>query len=128
MLKRHSDTLLPLDDLNQHERKVGVYVTGKKNDLTFRFKDHHIAKFTLSLLIEALHLDVIGGLRLEVSDRMPVSVALHHVLLIVAVIIAVSRPVVDVEPVDGCVVYWSVLLRKTQNMLRSQSQNTKSSS
>lgn len=79
-------------------------------DFTFCFQDHHIPKFTLSLLIEALHLDVIGGLRLQVSDRVPVSVTLHHILLIVTVIIAVCWSVVDVEAVDGRVVYRSVLL------------------
>lgn len=91
-----------------------ISLSGKSerlNDLTFRFKDHHVAKFTLSLLVEALHLDVVGRLRLEVSDGMPVSVSLHHILLIVTVIIAVCRPVVDVETVDGRVVYGSVLLR-----------------
>lgn len=83
-----------------------------QNDLlTFCFKDHHISKFTLSLLIETLHLDVIGGLRLQVGDRVPVSVSLHHILLIVTVIIAVRWSVVDVETVDGRVVYRSVLLR-----------------
>lgn len=83
-----------------------------KDDLTFRFKDHYVAEFTLSLLVEALHLDVVGGLRLEVSDGVPVSVSFHHVLLIVAVIIAVCRPVVDVEAIDGRVVYGSVLLKR----------------
>lgn len=95
-------------------KKVSVSLCySPRNDLTFRFEDHHIAKFTLSLLVEALHLDVVGGLRLEVSDRMPVSVSLHHILLIVTVIIAVCWPVVDVETVDGCVVYGSVLLTGT---------------
>lgn len=35
---------------------------------TFSFKDHHIAELALSLLVEALHLDVVGGLGLEVGD------------------------------------------------------------
>lgn len=41
---------------------------------------------------------------------MPVSVSLHHILLIVAVVIAVCWPVVDVETIDGRVVDRSVLL------------------
>lgn len=82
----------------------------KKKGLTFRFKDYYVAEFALSLLVEALHLDVVGGLRLQVCDWVPVSVTLHHILLIITVIIAVSRPVVDVEAVDGRVVYGSVLL------------------
>lgn len=100
--------------------KVTCRPTAKiKNELTFRFEDHHVAEFTLPLLVEALHLDVVSRLRLEVGDRVPVSVSLHHVLLVVAVVIAVRRPVVDVETVDGGVVYCSVLLggeRKEKRM------------
>lgn len=76
---------------------------------TFRLKDHHVAKFTLAFLVEALHLDVVGRLGLQVSDRMPVSVTLHHILLIVTVVVAVCRTVVDVEAIDRGVVHRSVL-------------------
>ena len=81
------------------------------NELTLRFQDHHVPELALALLVEALHLDVVGGLRLQVGDVVPVLVSLHHVLLVVAVVVAVRGPVVDVEAVDGRVVYRSVLWR-----------------
>lgn len=76
---------------------------------TFGFQDHHVAELALALLVEALHLDVVGGLRLEVGDGVPVLVPLHHILLVVAVVVAVRRAVVDVEAVDGRVVHRRVL-------------------
>lgn len=88
---------------------------------TFSFQDHHVAELALSLFVEALHLDVVGGLRLEVGDGMPVPVTLHHVLLVVAVIVAVRRAVVNVEPVDGRVVHRSVLSKKEGDVVTSPS-------
>lgn len=84
---------------------------------TFSFKDHHVAELALSLLVEALHLDVVGGLGLEVGDGMPVPVALHHILLVVAVVVAVRRAVEDVEPIDGRVVHRSVLSKKEEDVV-----------
>lgn len=84
----------------------------KTRGLTFCFEDHDIAIFTLPLLVEALHLDVVGRFRLEVRDGVPVSVSLHHILLVITVIVAVCRPVVDVETIDGRVVYRGVLSRE----------------
>lgn len=43
-------------------------------DLTFGFTDHHVAELTLAALIKALHLNVIGGLRLQVVDGVPISI------------------------------------------------------
>lgn len=85
---------------------------GRRGAPTFRFQDHHVAELALALLVEALHLDVVGGLRLQVGDGMPVPVALHHILLVVAVVVAVGWPVVDVEPVDGRVVHRRVLQKR----------------
>lgn len=84
---------------------------------TFRFKDHHIAELALSLLVEALHLDVVGGLGLEVGDGVPVPVALHHILLVVAVVVTVRRAVEDVEPIDGRVVHRSVLSKEEDDVV-----------
>lgn len=82
------------------------------NALTFSFKNYYIAKLALALFVEALHLDVVGRFRLQVGDGMPVPVPLHHILLVVAVIIAVRRAVVDVETIDGRVVHRIILVRK----------------
>lgn len=43
---------------------------------------------------------------------MPVPVALHHILLVVTVVVAVRWAVVDVEPIDGRVVHRSVLWKR----------------
>lgn len=40
--------------------------------LTSGLTDHDVAVFTLSPVIKALHLDIIGGFRLEMSNHMPV--------------------------------------------------------
>lgn len=40
--------------------------------LTFSLTDHDIAVFTLAAIIKALHLDVVRGLGLQVSNQMPV--------------------------------------------------------
>lgn len=39
--------------------------------LTFSLADHDVAVFALAPVIEALHLDVVGGLGLEVCDHVP---------------------------------------------------------
>lgn len=39
---------------------------------TFSLTDHDVAVFTLSPIIKALHLDIIGGLCLEMSNHVPV--------------------------------------------------------
>lgn len=48
---------------------------------------------------------------------MPVPVALHHILLVVAVVVAVRRAVEDVEPIDGRVVHRSVLSKKEEDVV-----------
>lgn len=40
--------------------------------LTSGLADHDVAVFALAAVVEALHLDVVGGLGLEVSDHVPV--------------------------------------------------------
>lgn len=40
--------------------------------LTSGLADHDVAVFALSPIIIALHLDIIGGLRLEMSNHVPV--------------------------------------------------------
>lgn len=40
--------------------------------LTPRLADHDVAVFALPAAIVALHLDVVGGLRLQVRDHVPV--------------------------------------------------------
>lgn len=100
---------------------VPTSLTGATPPPTFSFEDHHIAELALSLLVEALHLDVVGGLGLEVGDGMPVPVALHHILLVVAVVVAVRRAVVDVEPIDGRVVDRRVLRKKERDVVTSPS-------
>lgn len=40
--------------------------------LTFGLTDHYVAVFALTPIIKALHLDIIGGLRLQVSNHVPV--------------------------------------------------------
>lgn len=52
----------------------GTETDTEPTDLTFGFTDHHIAKLTLAALIKALHLNVIGGLRLQVVDGVPISI------------------------------------------------------
>lgn len=39
----------------------------------FGLADHHVAELALASCVEALHLNVIGGLWLQVADRVPVS-------------------------------------------------------
>lgn len=43
--------------------------------VTFGFTDHHVAELTFTTLIEALHLNVIRGLWLQVADGVPVSIS-----------------------------------------------------
>ena len=50
---------------------------------------------------------------------MPVSVSFHNILLVITVIITVGGPVVDIETIDGRVVYRSVLLRDKQIRLEN---------
>lgn len=45
------------------------------NPLTFGFTDHHVAELTFTSLIEALHLNVIRGLWLQVADGVPVPIS-----------------------------------------------------
>lgn len=52
----------------------GTEAGREPTDLTFGFTDHHVAELTLAALIEALHLNVIGGLRLQVVDGVPISI------------------------------------------------------
>lgn len=40
--------------------------------LTSGLTDHDVAVFALSPVVEALHLDIVGGLGLEVTDHVPV--------------------------------------------------------
>lgn len=40
--------------------------------LTFGLADHHVTIFALAAVVKALHLDVIGRLRLELTNHMPV--------------------------------------------------------
>lgn len=40
--------------------------------LTSGLTDHDVAVFALSPIIKALHLDIVGGLRLEMSNHVPV--------------------------------------------------------
>lgn len=42
--------------------------------ITFGFTDHHVAELALPSFIEALHLNVVGGLWLQVADGVPVSI------------------------------------------------------
>lgn len=43
--------------------------------VTFRFTDHHVAELAFATLVEALHLNVIGGFWLQVADGMPVPIS-----------------------------------------------------
>lgn len=40
--------------------------------LTSRLADHDVTVFALAAVVVALHLDVVGGLGLEVSNHVPV--------------------------------------------------------
>lgn len=42
--------------------------------ITFGLADHDVAELALPSFIEALHLNVVGGLRLQVADGVPVPV------------------------------------------------------
>ena len=42
--------------------------------LTFGFADHHVAELALPAFIKALHLNVVGGLWLQVADRVPIPI------------------------------------------------------
>lgn len=55
---------------------AGSSTKGEENPkrITFGLTDHHIAELTLPAFIEALHLNVVGGLWLQVADRVPVPV------------------------------------------------------
>lgn len=43
--------------------------------VTFGFTDHYVAELAFTTLIEALHLNVIRGLRLQVADGVPVPIS-----------------------------------------------------
>lgn len=43
--------------------------------LTFGFTDHHIAELAFTSFIEALHLNVIRGLWLQVANGVPVPIS-----------------------------------------------------
>lgn len=109
---QRKDALTPPHSFTRQRKRRGAP--------TFGFQDHHVAELALSLLVEALHLDVVGGFRLEVGDGVPVPVALHHVFLVVAVVVAVRRAVVDVEAVDGRVVHRGVLQRRRRKAWSSR--------
>lgn len=54
---------------------VGIPRTGgDPGRITFGLTDHDVAELALPSFIEALHLNVIGGLRLQVADGVPVPV------------------------------------------------------
>lgn len=56
-------------------QSVGIPGTGEDpGRITFGLADHDIAELTLPSFVEALHLDVIGSLWLQVTDGVPVSV------------------------------------------------------
>lgn len=38
---------------------------------TFGLADHHVAELALPTFVKALHLNVIGGFRLQVTNRVP---------------------------------------------------------
>lgn len=42
---------------------------------TFGFTDHHVAELAFASLVEALHLNVIRGLWLQVADGVPVPIS-----------------------------------------------------
>lgn len=43
--------------------------------VTFGFTDHHVAELAFATLVEALHLNVIRGLWLQVADGVPVPIS-----------------------------------------------------
>lgn len=47
---------------------------GDPRKITFGLADHDVAELALPTFIEALHLNVVGGLRLQVADGVPVPV------------------------------------------------------
>lgn len=46
----------------------------KPRRITFGLTDHHVAELALPSFIKALHLNVVGGLWLQVADGVPVSI------------------------------------------------------
>lgn len=53
-------------------------MSGDDSVCTFSLQDDHVPKLALTPLVVALHLDVVGGLWLKVSDGMPVAVTYTH--------------------------------------------------
>lgn len=72
---------------------------------SFGLTDHHVAELALPSFIKALHLDVIGGLWLQVADGVPVSISFHHILFVVAIIVTVCGSIIDIKAMD-----WSVVV------------------
>lgn len=55
-------------------KAYGTEAGREPTDLTFGLTDHHVAELALAALIKALHLNVIGGFRLQVADGVPISI------------------------------------------------------
>lgn len=77
---------------------------GTRRPSSFRLTDHHIAKFTFTAFIKALHFDIIRGLVLQMIDEMPLLVSFHDISLVVTVIVTVCRSIVDIKSLNGSVV------------------------